>query len=126
MESLRKEKDGAGSLSSVRSSQTLQKVFHSGLRRSESSQRKSSCRSNLELKLCDPDGDPITCALSLAVLAPGPLGLPRSSALAFWDLRICGLEGVSQKRGVHKAVQEMHPHLPWEVWNFPGVWCAVR
>lgn len=56
----------------------------------------------MELKLCAPDGGLIT--LSPAVLAPGLLGLPRSSALALWELRTCVLEGVSQKRGVYKAV----------------------
>lgn len=40
-------------------------VFYLGLRRSESSQR------GLELKLCDPDGDVATRALSPAVLAAG-------------------------------------------------------
>lgn len=44
------------------------------------------------------------CVLSPAVLAPRVLGLPRSSALAFWDLRIWDLEGVSRKHAVHKAV----------------------
>lgn len=99
---MRKGEDGAGSLSSARSFQTPQQVFHSGLRRSEISQRKSSCRRSLELKLCDPAGDAAVRVLSPAVLAAGAsqelcLGFLGSQDLSFagnlsqaWCTQGCG------------------------------------
>lgn len=74
-------------LSSVSSPQTPQQVFHSGLRRSESSQRKSSRRRTLELKVRGLDGELGTiCAVPwLSWGFPG--ALPRLfgvSGFGFW------------------------------------------